>query len=78
MVCRIWTRSEFHLQIGHIQYVSTLLVADRKYFRKKYGVQFLLDIIRQHHLPPHSSLSPADSATIRWRLLLDPYHLSNN
>jgi hypothetical protein len=26
-----WTRSEFHLQIGHIQYVSTLLMADRKF-----------------------------------------------
>ncbi len=26
-----WTQSEFHLQIGHIQYVSTLLVADWKF-----------------------------------------------
>ena len=30
---RIWSRSEFHLQIGHIQYIATLIMADRKYFR---------------------------------------------
>ena len=30
---RIWSRSEFHLQIGHIQYLSTLIMTDRKYFR---------------------------------------------
>ena len=30
---RIWSRSEFHLQIGHIQYLATLIMADRKYFR---------------------------------------------
>ena len=45
---RIWSRSEFHMQIGHIQYIATLVMADRKYFRKKFGVQFLLDVVRQH------------------------------
>ena len=45
---RIWSRSEFHMQIGHIQYIATLVMADRKYFRKKFGVQLLLDVVRQH------------------------------
>ena len=27
---RIWSKSEFHVQIGHIQYLSTLIKEDRK------------------------------------------------
>ena len=46
---RIWSRSQFHVQIGHIQYLSTLVKSDRKYFRRKFGVQYLLDVIRSHY-----------------------------
>ena len=63
---RIWSRSEFHLQIGHSQYIATLVMADRKYFRKKFGVQFLLDVIRQHYSTSGNTfLSPEDNKTIR-------------
>eukprot|EP00090_Calanus_glacialis_P023550 TRINITY_DN363_c0_g1_i1.p1 TRINITY_DN363_c0_g1~~TRINITY_DN363_c0_g1_i1.p1 ORF type:complete len:2732 (-),score=430.45 TRINITY_DN363_c0_g1_i1:184-7587(-) len=63
---RIWSRSEFHMQIGHIQYIATLVMADRKYFRKKFGVQFLLDVVRQHYTDnANSVLSREDNKTIR-------------
>ena len=63
---RIWSRSEFHLQVGHTQYIGSLIMGDRKYFRKKFGVQFLLDVIRQHYFHSESSsLSPEDRVTIR-------------
>lgn len=66
---RIWSRSEFHMQIGHIQYISTLIMADRKYFRKKFGVQFFLDVVRQHYSgKEESSLSAEDCVTIRGAL----------
>jgi hypothetical protein len=61
---RIWSRSLFHVQIGHIQYLATLVKADRKYFRRKFGVQFLLDVIRAHYCN-NEGLSPEDSKTIR-------------
>ena len=63
---RIWSRSEFHLQIGHTQYIASLMMADRKYFRKKFGIQFLLDVIRQHYSGSNSSgLTSEDNKTIR-------------
>jgi len=34
---------------GHIQYMSTVIKDNRKHFRKKYGVQFLLDTIRLYY-----------------------------
>ncbi|XP_064474844.1 neurobeachin-like protein 1 [Ornithodoros turicata] len=40
---RIWSRGSFAVRIGHIQYISTIIKEDRKYYRKKYGPQFLLD-----------------------------------
>ena len=66
---RIWARSEFHMQIGHIQYISTLIMADRKYFRKKFGVQFFLDVVRQHYSENSNNvLSHEDCMTIRGAL----------
>uniref|UniRef100_A0AAR2KCX7 Neurobeachin-like protein 2 n=1 Tax=Pygocentrus nattereri TaxID=42514 RepID=A0AAR2KCX7_PYGNA len=41
----IWNQGDFPLRIGHIQYMSTVIKDSRKQFRKKYGVQFLLDTI---------------------------------
>jgi len=34
------------LLAGHIQYLHTLIKEDRRYFHKKYGVQYLLDVLR--------------------------------
>ena len=63
---RIWSRSEFHLEIGHCQYIASLIMADRKYFRKKFGVQYLLDVVRQHYSnKSRNFLSPEDNKTIR-------------
>jgi len=35
--------------LGHIQYLSTIIKDDKKYFRKKYGVQYLLDTINTYY-----------------------------
>uniref|UniRef100_A0A8C7YWS5 Neurobeachin-like 1 n=1 Tax=Oryzias sinensis TaxID=183150 RepID=A0A8C7YWS5_9TELE len=45
----IWSKGDFPLRIGHIQYMSTVIKDDRKQFRRKYGVQFLLDTVRLHY-----------------------------
>ena len=34
---------------GHIQFINTIVKDDRKYFRKTYGVQFVLDTIRSFY-----------------------------
>ncbi|XP_064646322.1 neurobeachin-like protein 1 isoform X2 [Lineus longissimus] len=46
---RIWSKSDFPVRIGHIQYLSTIIKDDKKFFRKKYGVQYMLDIIRTNY-----------------------------
>ncbi|CAD5122682.1 DgyrCDS11092 [Dimorphilus gyrociliatus] len=46
---RIWSVSEFTVRIGHIQYLSTLIKDNKKFFRKRYGVEYLLDIIRVYY-----------------------------
>ncbi|TRY98711.1 hypothetical protein DNTS_010265 [Danionella cerebrum] len=45
----IWNQGDFPLRIGHIQYMSTIIKDSRKQFRKKHGVQFLLDTIRLYY-----------------------------
>lgn len=35
--------------VGHIQYLSTIIKDSRRLFRKKYGVQFLLDTLRIYY-----------------------------
>jgi len=78
---RIWCRSQFHVRIGHVQYLSNLVREDRLSFRKKYGVQYLLDVIKQHYqnsnngslIDPvpilNQDLSPDDKKTMRQALL---------
>uniref|UniRef100_A0AAX7TCJ9 Neurobeachin-like protein 2 n=1 Tax=Astatotilapia calliptera TaxID=8154 RepID=A0AAX7TCJ9_ASTCA len=66
----IWNKGDFPLRIGHIQYMSTVIKDNRKQFRKKYGVQFLVDTI-------HSDLSEDDVRTIRASLCsLIKYYIS--
>lgn len=38
-----------HFILGHIQYLSTIIKDSRRVFRKKYGVQFLLDTLRIYY-----------------------------
>ncbi|XP_052080874.1 neurobeachin-like protein 1 isoform X2 [Mytilus californianus] len=63
---RIWSKSNFPIRIGHIQYLSTIIKDDKKYFRKKFGVQFILDVIRMYYSSVRDSgLSSEDSKQIR-------------
>uniref|UniRef100_A0A286ZRL3 Cytochrome P450 family 20 subfamily A member 1 n=1 Tax=Sus scrofa TaxID=9823 RepID=A0A286ZRL3_PIG len=61
---RIWNRGDFPFRIGHIQYLSTIIKDSRRVFRKKYGVQFLLDTLRIYY----GELSLDDIRTIRTSL----------
>ena len=67
---RIWGRSQFHVRIGHVQYLSNLIHEDRLSFRKKYGPQHLLDVIKQHYQNgDQSDLCIDDRKTMRQALL---------
>ncbi|XP_042558754.1 LOW QUALITY PROTEIN: neurobeachin-like protein 1 [Clupea harengus] len=63
----LWNQGDFPLRIGHIQYMSTVIKDSRKQFRKRYGVQFLLDTIRLYYGNPREgeTLSEDDIRTIR-------------
>ncbi|KAL4217498.1 Neurobeachin-like protein 1 [Mactra antiquata] len=65
---RIWSRSDFPVRIGHIQYLSTIIKDDRRHFRKMFGVQYILDVIRSHY-STECTLSEDDARTIRVSLL---------
>lgn len=67
---RVWSRSDFPVRIGHIQYLATIIKDDRKLFRKKYGVQYILDVIRTYYsVNSEDDLSKEDAKTIRGSLL---------
>uniref|UniRef100_A0AAR2JTD0 Neurobeachin-like protein 2 n=1 Tax=Pygocentrus nattereri TaxID=42514 RepID=A0AAR2JTD0_PYGNA len=74
----IWNQGDFPLGVcgeGHIQYMSTVIKDSRKQFRKKYGVQFLLDTIRLYY--GEVDLSEDDIRTIRASLCgLLKYYIS--
>ncbi|KAG7467392.1 hypothetical protein MATL_G00152830 [Megalops atlanticus] len=75
----IWNQGDFPLRIGHIQYMSTVIKDSRKQFRKKYGVQFLLDTIRLYYGSGNreGDLSDDDVRTIRASLCgLLKYYIS--
>uniref|UniRef100_A0AAZ3PC80 Neurobeachin-like protein 2 n=1 Tax=Oncorhynchus tshawytscha TaxID=74940 RepID=A0AAZ3PC80_ONCTS len=75
----IWNLGDFPLRIGHIQYMSTVIKENRKQFRKKYGVQFLLDTIRLYYgsICYMRYISEDDNQTIRSSLCgLLKYYIS--
>nr|XP_023698354.1 neurobeachin-like protein 1 isoform X3 [Paramormyrops kingsleyae] len=75
----IWNQGDFPLRIGHIQYMSTIIKDNRKQFRKKYGVQFLLDTTRLYYgnSSPDTDMSEDDLRTIRASLCgLLKYYIS--
>ncbi|XP_061652888.1 neurobeachin-like protein 1 isoform X2 [Phyllopteryx taeniolatus] len=76
----IWNKGDFPLRIGHIQYMTTVIKDNRKQFRKKYGVQFLLDSIRLYYgktSNKESGLSDDDILNIRISLYdLIKYYIS--
>ncbi|XP_058520854.1 neurobeachin-like protein 1 isoform X1 [Ochotona princeps] len=67
---RIWNRGDFPFRIGHIQYLSTIIKDSRRVFRKKYGVQFLLDTLRVYYGSgcKYDELTLDDIRTIRTSL----------
>lgn len=46
----IWSRCDFAIKIGHIQYLSTLIKEDPTYFRTRFGTEFILDVIRTYYV----------------------------
>ncbi|KAK3083537.1 hypothetical protein FSP39_025014, partial [Pinctada imbricata] len=69
---RIWSQSDFPVRIGHIQYLSTIIKDDRRFFRKKFGVQYILDVIRTYYSDTsegNENISSEDIKTIRVSLL---------
>ncbi|XP_073843399.1 neurobeachin-like protein 1 isoform X2 [Musca autumnalis] len=60
----IWVRMPFQITLGHVQYLGAMIKNDRKYFRKKFGIQFFLDTIRQYYGTPEN-ITPEDAKTIR-------------
>ena len=39
---RIWAKAQFQIVIGHVQYISTIIKDDRKYFRRHSFTSYLL------------------------------------
>jgi neurobeachin-like protein 1/2 len=68
---------------GHIQYICTVVKEDRRFYRRRYGVQFVLDTISLYHgaaltnsaddIGPdvcmEGALTPEDAKTLRGALL---------
>ncbi|XP_055544656.1 neurobeachin-like protein 1 isoform X1 [Wyeomyia smithii] len=65
---RIWIRAQFQIVIGHVQYISTIIKDDRKYFRKHFGTQFILDVI-QEFFGSTCTLPSQDAKMVRDSLL---------
>ncbi|XP_041374666.1 neurobeachin-like protein 1 [Gigantopelta aegis] len=67
---RVWSKSDFPVRIGHIQYLSTIIKEHKKQFRKKYGTQYFLDVIRMYYsVSTDGGLSDEDRRTIRVSLV---------
>lgn len=70
----VWLYSSYvilceHFILGHIQYLSTIIKDSRRVFRKKYGVQFLLDTLRIYY--GYDILVPS-----QFSLLFSVWHLT--
>ena len=46
---RIWSSCYFGVRVGHIQYLSTIIKDNSSLFKKSFGVQFFLDVIRMYY-----------------------------
>ena len=45
---RLWNKAKFSVRLSHLQYVTAVIKDEKKYYRTKFGIQFFLDIVRQH------------------------------
>ena len=48
MIFGLWNKAKFPVRISHLQYVAAVIKDERKFYRTKFGVQFFLDILKQH------------------------------
>ncbi|XP_076826894.1 neurobeachin-like protein 2 isoform X2 [Brachyhypopomus gauderio] len=46
---RIWSHCHFAVCLGHVRYLSSVLMESKQKTRRKYGVQYILDSIRSHY-----------------------------
>ncbi|CAG0918101.1 unnamed protein product [Notodromas monacha] len=75
---RIWTNCSFIVRIGHFQALCRIIHENKVYFRRNFGVQFLLDVIHQHYKLV-DRLSPEDTKAVRAALInLIKYFISRD
>ncbi|CAF0830697.1 unnamed protein product [Rotaria sp. Silwood1] len=48
----LWNKAKYDVRITHLQYIAAVIKDEKKYYRTKFGVQYFLDIIRQHFHTP--------------------------
>ncbi|XP_039377605.1 neurobeachin-like protein 2 isoform X7 [Mauremys reevesii] len=58
---RIWSKSDFAVRLGHIQYLSNTIKDHKQRIRKKYGVQYILDSIRTYYGAQKEKPIPTDN-----------------
>ncbi|KAH1176745.1 hypothetical protein KIL84_010447 [Mauremys mutica] len=58
---RIWSKSDFAVRLGHIQYLSNTIKDHKQRIRKKYGVQYILDSIRTYYGTQKEKPIPTDN-----------------
>ncbi|CAF1147923.1 unnamed protein product [Rotaria sordida] len=44
----LWNKAKHDVRISHLQYIAAVIKDEKKYYRTKFGVQYFLDVIRQH------------------------------
>ena len=45
---QLWNRAKFPVRMSHLQYITTVIKDERKFYRTKFGVQYFLDILKQY------------------------------
>ncbi len=43
----LWNKANPSVRLSHLQYITTIIKTDKKYFRTKFGVQYFLDILKE-------------------------------
>ncbi|XP_065579941.1 neurobeachin-like protein 1 [Artemia franciscana] len=61
----IWKKATFDIQLRHLEYLTSTVKENRRFFRQRFGVQDFLDTIRLHL----SSRKDPESVTLRIGLL---------
>lgn len=46
----LWNKAKYNVRMSHLQYITSIIKDERKYYRNKFGVQYFLDTIRQYFM----------------------------